>query len=229
MADAHQNEPSPTEIEPRRMPKQARSKERVERILDAAAQLLVEKGYSAVKTNHIAKRAGVSIGSVYQFFPNRFAIFHALGERYRVRIISVLSRYIGPNAPNLPWEEAFDKTISALAKIWREEWHFFAVSIAIMNTAELREPDDEFKYRVLTQFLLPFHQKILPNTPETTRIKVAGIVFETFSLLLDTSIRTGEDGEQDAEIVEELRILVKSYVNAHVAIDRSLADSPAQI
>ncbi|MEK7794319.1 MAG: helix-turn-helix domain-containing protein [Candidatus Hydrogenedentota bacterium] len=68
-------------IEPRRLPTQDRGRERVDRILDAAARLLVEQGYEAVKTNHIAKRAGVSVGSIYQFFPNRVArVMCAMGR-----------------------------------------------------------------------------------------------------------------------------------------------------
>ena len=81
-------------IQPRRQPVQARSRERVEKILDAAVQLLIEDGYDAVKTNAIARRAEVSIGSVYQFFPNRFAIFNALAERYREKIALSLESHL---------------------------------------------------------------------------------------------------------------------------------------
>lgn len=213
------DESSLTEIEPRRTPQQARSKERVDRILDAAAQLLAEEGYNAVKTNHIAKRAGVSIGSVYQFFPNRFAIFHALAERYRGRITEVLAQYIGPNAQDLPWEEALDGTIDALAELWRTEWSFFAVWIAIQNTAELRDPEDVYKNRVLGEYLLPFYRRILPGTPEPRLAKIAGIVFEVFSLLLDSSMRTGEN--QDQEMVDELRLVVKGYLRQHIALEQN--------
>lgn len=218
MAEPLRDEPSPAEITPRRAPQQARSKERVDRILDAAAQLLAEEGYNAVKTNNIARRAGVSIGSVYQFYPNRFAIFHALAERYRGRISEVLAQYIGPGAAHLPWEDALDKTIDALAELWRTEWNFFAVWMAIQNTAELRSPDDEFKDRVLGEYLLPFYVRILPKTPEPRLPKIAGIVFDLFSLLLHSSMRNG--GRQDADLVEELRFVVKGYLKQHIAKDR---------
>lgn len=223
MTEPLEDESSQAEIEPRRMPQQARSKERVDRILDAAAQLLAEEGYNAVKTNHIAKRAGVSIGSVYQFFPNRFAIFHALAERYRGRINEVLARYIGPEAADLSWEEALDGTIDALAELWRTEWSFFAVWIAIQNTAELREPDDVYKNRILGEYLLPFYRRILPKTPEHRLAKIAGIVFDLYSLLLDSSMRTGNG--QDQELVDELRIVVKGYLKQHIALEQGGAPS----
>ena len=65
----------------RRRPSQARSRVTVEAILDAAARVLEERGYAAGTTNRIAERAGVSIGSLYEYFPNKDAIVVALAER----------------------------------------------------------------------------------------------------------------------------------------------------
>jgi len=60
-------------ISPRKQPAQARAKDTVKVILEAAAQVFSEEGYSAT-TNRIAERAGVSIGSLYQYFPNKDSI-----------------------------------------------------------------------------------------------------------------------------------------------------------
>ncbi len=67
---------------PRKAPRQERSRETYEAILDAAAQLFERLGYAAATTNKIAERAGVSIGSLYQYFPNKDALLYALGERH---------------------------------------------------------------------------------------------------------------------------------------------------
>lgn len=69
------------ELELRRIPTQERAVARVEQILEAAEDLLVEQGVAWVTTARIAARAGVPIGSVYQYFPNKQAIFGALYER----------------------------------------------------------------------------------------------------------------------------------------------------
>jgi AcrR family transcriptional regulator len=66
---------------PRRRPSQRRSRATVEAILDAAARVFERHGYAAGTTNRIAERAGVSIGSVYEYFPNKDAILAALAER----------------------------------------------------------------------------------------------------------------------------------------------------
>lgn len=66
----------------RRAPVQARAKERIERVLDAAEGVFVEVGYEGATTNQIAARAGTSIGSIYEFFGNKQAVARALSERY---------------------------------------------------------------------------------------------------------------------------------------------------
>jgi len=66
---------------PRKRPVQRRSRETVEAILDGAAQVFERHGYAAGTTNRIAERAGVSVGSVYEYFPNKDAIVVALAER----------------------------------------------------------------------------------------------------------------------------------------------------
>lgn len=65
---------------PRRRPVQRRSRETVGYVLEAAAQLFGELGYERTTTNLVAERAGVSIGSVYQYFPNKEALLLALAE-----------------------------------------------------------------------------------------------------------------------------------------------------
>jgi AcrR family transcriptional regulator len=66
----------------RRKPQQRRARETVEAILDAVVRILKREGFQAVTTNHIAEVAGVSIGSLYQYFPDKNAIFVALHGRH---------------------------------------------------------------------------------------------------------------------------------------------------
>jgi AcrR family transcriptional regulator len=73
---------STTTLKPRRSPRQARSRDTVEAILEAAAQVFERHGYAAGTTNRIAERAGVSIGSLYQYFPNKGAIVVELTRRH---------------------------------------------------------------------------------------------------------------------------------------------------
>lgn len=71
-----------TRLEPRRLPVQQRSKETVNAVLTAAAQVFEERGYTGGTTNRIAEAAGVSIGTLYQYFPSKEALAVALLERH---------------------------------------------------------------------------------------------------------------------------------------------------
>lgn len=66
----------------RRQPNQDRSRERVERILECATALIAESGSDAMRMSEVARRAGISIGSLYQYFPDKSAIIQTLAERY---------------------------------------------------------------------------------------------------------------------------------------------------
>ena len=73
---------STTRLKPRRSPRQDRSRQTVEAILQAAAHVFERHGYAAGTTNRIAERAGVSIGSLYQYFPNKDTIVIELMRRH---------------------------------------------------------------------------------------------------------------------------------------------------
>ena len=78
------------ELQPRKNPAQARSRA-VVNILEAAARGFARKGYAAATTNHIAETAGVSVGSLYEYFPNQHALLVALMESHIEESRSVLS------------------------------------------------------------------------------------------------------------------------------------------
>lgn len=71
-----------SELKPRKSPRQHRSRATVDAILAAAAQVFTRHGYAAGTTNRIAARAGVSIGSLYEYFPNKDALLVALLEQH---------------------------------------------------------------------------------------------------------------------------------------------------
>jgi len=92
---AHDNRPT-AHISPsggsRKGATQARARETVDAILEAAACILERDGYRAASTNAIARRAGVSIGSLYQYFASREDVFLALQERHRSAIHPLIAR-----------------------------------------------------------------------------------------------------------------------------------------
>ena len=88
-------------LEPRRKPRQVRAELTRERILAAAAHVFVEHGYAAGTTNRIAERAGISIGSLYQYFPNKAAILAELLVRHVDRAVSTPADQLDLSAGSL--------------------------------------------------------------------------------------------------------------------------------
>ena len=66
-----------------------------ETILDAAARVFVELGYARATTNKIAEAAGISVGSLYQYFPSKDAIAVELLSRYRMKLLGLVGEQLG--------------------------------------------------------------------------------------------------------------------------------------
>jgi AcrR family transcriptional regulator len=84
--------PAADRLKARKRPRQERSRTTVDAILRAAAQVFAARGYAATTTNHIAARAGVSIGSLYEYFPSKDALLVALTEAHLAEGESILER-----------------------------------------------------------------------------------------------------------------------------------------
>lgn len=72
----------PPHLTPRKKPRQARATVTLDAIFEATIQVLVSDGSRRLTTTRVAERAGVSVGTMYQYFPHKQALFYALNERY---------------------------------------------------------------------------------------------------------------------------------------------------
>lgn len=79
-------------VKPRKSPSQQRAQQTVDAILEATARILVEQGWDKTNTNMIARRAGVSIGSLYQYFPNKESLVVALNRRHAQNVHSMIKK-----------------------------------------------------------------------------------------------------------------------------------------
>jgi AcrR family transcriptional regulator len=92
--NSHSEPPMPRRprTTPRKTPRQERSQATVDAILDATARVLKTTGYDRASTNRIALAAGVSVGSLYQYFPSKEALVAALVERHTAEMSSLVAR-----------------------------------------------------------------------------------------------------------------------------------------
>ena len=155
---------------PRKLPRQERSRRTYERILDAAARVLVAHGYDGASTVRIAAEAGVSPGSLYQYFPNKDAIVLATVERMTGRtsrrVIAAMNE-VGAAEPR----EAIDHVLNALLDALEQERELVRVTVEQLPRLGGSALVSGFEHRVsdlATGYLTGLTRGIDPQRTATT-------------------------------------------------------------
>jgi AcrR family transcriptional regulator len=103
---------------PRKTASQKRSRLTVNALLEATARILVKEGFDKASTNRIAEVAGVSVGSLYQYFPGKEALVAALIDRHNQEVMQAVQAELA-EAVNLPLQQAVRKLVSVAVKAHR--------------------------------------------------------------------------------------------------------------
>jgi AcrR family transcriptional regulator len=85
----------------RKQPQQARSQATIDAVLQAAAHILGQRGWRGLTTNAVADAAGVSIGSLYQYFPNKLALVEAVRQRHFDEVLAILRAAADDTLPRI--------------------------------------------------------------------------------------------------------------------------------
>ena len=192
---------------------QERSAARVQRMLDAAAALLDEVGYDATTTSLIAARAGVSVGSLYQFFPDRRAVLQALAVRSFERFAGVLSGRIDAQPP-ASWQEAVDLVVDVYVAFTATEPAARVLSFGGPVDRHMLDPDDD-NNAVVSQALGDVLRLVLPGLGDGPELRLAlRVAVEAGDGVLDLAFRTDPAG--DAAVVAEAKRLIKAYLSGYL-------------
>ncbi|MBA0038957.1 TetR family transcriptional regulator [Pantoea sp. BIGb0393] len=163
-------------ISERKRPKQARSSELVSAILQAATQVLEQEGATRFTTARVAERAGVSIGSLYQYFPNKAAILFRLQSEEWQRTGNLLGAILR-NSAATPCQRLHDLTLAFL----QSECEEAAMRTALNDAAPLYRDAPEVQEaqaageNVISDFLL----ELLPHSEEEDRARAADLINST--------------------------------------------------
>lgn len=171
-----------SDAEVRRRPQQERSKTRVEAILDVALELVVEQGAEALAMREVARRAGVQISSVYQYFPSKAAIIRELATRNLERVHLILEREVGDlfaehDGRPTP-AQAVNRVVDAYYAHYRDQPAAVAVWAGAQSDHGLRELDIEDSRRT-AGFLVPSLMEILALTDTQDVFALALLLAET--------------------------------------------------
>ncbi len=136
----------------RRSPQRARGQQRVSLILETAEQLFADRGYEAATTNEIAAAAGIPIGSIYQFFPNKEAILHALLAGYRADLAAAYDALATPEFARLPFAVAIERMLGVTIEYGGAHMAFSRIALLSAPGSQLAAAADTLFADVLARF-----------------------------------------------------------------------------
>jgi AcrR family transcriptional regulator len=158
----------------RKQPRQSRSRAKVDGILAAAADLCSGPGLDALTTNAVAARAGVSIGSLYQYFPGKEALLAALIRAERANLLEAVERIVCSDD-----EHSLEKLVDDLIEVTVAHYLERPSLSRTLHLAQTQIPTDpaadEFSVRVTLLIAARLDELAIPR-PETTAQDVLAIL-----------------------------------------------------
>jgi AcrR family transcriptional regulator len=202
----------PIAFRPRRTPAQARSRATVAAILEAATRIFETRGYAATTTNLIAERAGVSVGSLYEYFPSKDAILVALTERHLEEVRRMLREATEPLA----------KTSSDLAAVVRAvvqatvKLHAMAPGLhRVLTEQSLRSPRARALATAAEQSAIRWWERYLRSQDHLSirdPALTAAIVFGAIDSMTHKVVIHGDGTIPIDRYVDEVVALIVSYL-----------------
>jgi AcrR family transcriptional regulator len=197
----------------RRQPKQARSQERVNHILDVAEQLFIELGYEQVTTRAIATRAEVAVGSLYQFFPDKEAIVWALANRYFEQEYRM---FVQLHAELMEVDIAtyVDRMIDAFERFTDERPGYQAVLRPLIDLMTVADASVMNEYdQLMLAGLADFLSRRNPDLDAARCDLIATTVFKSVSELLWLAMT--RDRPQRQALIAEAKTLITAYLQTY--------------
>jgi len=203
--------PSVTSGPLRRVPVQGRSVARVKRMLDACAELVDEVGYEAFTTTLLAERAGVAIGSVYQFFPDKRAIVQALTMRNMEAYLDRLALRLGGGLDH--WWDGVDAAIDEYIDMHRTVPGFRTLHFGDVVDVHLLDEERDNNAVIAGQLTRVLVEQF--HVIESFRLRFAlEIAVEAADALIKMAFRRDPDG--DMAVLAEAKALIREYLQRHV-------------
>jgi AcrR family transcriptional regulator len=196
-------------IRPRKAPRQDRSRATVDAILDATEILLVQHGYEGVSTNKVAAAAGVSVGSLYQYFPNKDALVAAVIQRHSDRCFGRLGTRLADLA-SADAERVARVMIELLVEMKLVERPLQRALLSVPRSGPLGDVigTTERLEQVLCLYLEAHRREIAPTAPKLA----AFVLIRTGGAIVDSIVLEDQGEAEAAAIVDEYTQMVLRYL-----------------
>ncbi|WP_432191196.1 TetR/AcrR family transcriptional regulator [Streptomyces sp. bgisy027] len=194
--------------QPRR--RQARGERRIAQLLEAAASVFTTTGYTAASTNAIAREAGVSPGTLYQFFPNKEAIAIELGDRLIHEMREMYGEALAPVDPATPLEEAVASAVDRFIAFNCAHPAFFALMHGPDVPGRMAEEHDALHATLLSR-IEGLLSSFLPDAAPADLARTAHMCLGMYKAGLEL-VLAHEGAERDA-YVQELKYALIRYLD----------------
>jgi AcrR family transcriptional regulator len=191
--------------QPRR--RQARGERRVAQLLEAAATVFSTTGYTAASTNAIAREAGVSPGTLYQFFPNKEAIAIELGDRLMHEMRETYGEALAPIDPATPLEQAVGAAVDRFIAFNCDHPVFFALMHGPDVPGRIAEEHDALHATLLGR-IEGLLSSLLPDAPAADLTRTAQVCLGMYKAGLEL-VLAHEGAERDAYTREIKNVLIR--------------------
>lgn len=189
--------------------RQARGERRIAQLLDAAADVFCSTGYAAASTNAIAREAGVSPGTLYQFFPNKEAIAFELGDRLMHQWRESHGAALAAAALDLPLEQLLDAVLDPLIAFNHENPAFAVLMHGPDIPGRITQEFDTVHQGLLAR-IEDILAGYLPGTPPEEVARVSTMTFAIFKAGLDLIV--AHEGAERVAYTAELKAVMFRYL-----------------
>ncbi|WP_313405746.1 TetR/AcrR family transcriptional regulator [Aeromicrobium sp.] len=196
-------------LEPRKRPTQERSKVKFDHLLQVSRDVLLELGFESFTCEEVARRAGLPIGTLYQFFANKYVIVCELDRQNAVAIASELDS-LAAELPTLDWLVLLDRLVDHMSRLWINDPSRSAVWYAVQSTPVTRSTA-EVTERELAARVAHVLAPLTPGTPRDRRKIMAEVLVHMAYSMLNFSVR---DLQEHDEAIVELKRLLGTYLLA---------------
>jgi AcrR family transcriptional regulator len=192
----------------RNRPQQARSRARLENVLVAAEQLLIREGADALTTTRVAAEAGISVGSLYHYLPDRDAILHSLALGYLAGFEAQMESFV-ERAQTLDWDGFIETVIDAYADSFRSQAGYRALFLGRHLSEQTRAADRAHNQTMAAGL----HQILLAmGVPDDDRLpSMCRTVQLTADALMVAAFR--DDPSGDDAMLTECKRMIRSYLD----------------
>jgi AcrR family transcriptional regulator len=197
----------------RRLPTQARAEDKVRRMLDAADRLLATEGSAALGTKPLAEAAGVSVGTVYNWFADKDAIAEALALRHWGELAGLVAE-LAAECEAGTVDDPVGRTLDELAGGFRARPGFLALWFGELRTERLRDATRPFRTAV-AESVLRMLTVAHPGSDASDRATVARMIVLLGDGILREAFRLDRAG--DALVLAEGRIALRAYIEQRLS------------